>query len=114
MVKIIIAIISAATGSPAYPVGFGARRVIKHARRITLEKESIQARQVQYAEPRIVRKVINRLIYAGVLPMPENAAVTQSNGHLSLSQRKLNRPRLTSSEHRSSRSFHPPVRQTPT
>lgn len=76
VVKIIIAIISAATGIPQRILLGSERGELSSTQDESRWKESIQARQVQYAEPRIVRKVINRLIYAGVLPMPENGRYT--------------------------------------
>lgn len=76
VVKIVIAIISAATGIPQRILLGSERGELSSTQDETRWKESIQARQVQFAEPRIVRKVVNRLIFAGVLPMPENGRYT--------------------------------------
>lgn len=76
LVKIIIALISAATGIPQRILLGSERGELASSQDETAWKESIQARQVQFAEPRIVRKLINRLVHAGVLPMPENGRYT--------------------------------------
>lgn len=76
VVKIVIAIISAATGIPQRILLGSERGELSSTQDEIRWKESIQARQVQFAEPRIVRKVVNRLIFAGVLPMPENGRYT--------------------------------------
>lgn len=76
LVTIIIALISAATGYPQRLLLGSERGELASSQDEVNWKELIESRQTQFAEIKILRDVLNRLIYCGVLPMPENGRYT--------------------------------------
>ena len=72
LIKIIVALISAATGIPQRILLGSERGELASSTDETTWKELISSRQVNYAETVILRPTINRLVYAGVMPKPKD------------------------------------------
>ena len=72
LIKILIALISAAVSIPQRILLGSERGELSSSQDERQYRSMIEARQARFAETVILRPLINRLIYAGVLPMPEN------------------------------------------
>ncbi len=72
LIKILISLLSAAVSIPQRILLGSERGELSSSQDERQYRSMIEARQARFAETAILRPLINRLIYAGVLPMPEN------------------------------------------
>lgn len=76
VIRILIALVSAATSIPQRLLLGSERGELASTQDETNWLDVIQTRRETFAEPIILRRLINRLIYGGVLPMPRDRRYT--------------------------------------